>query len=104
MTPTAVFAHRAAKAGYSVLMALAVAAPVLAQPPRLEEAGVIPGAAEIVRIQGTRAIAALGRTLTVFDVANPAAPRTVGTHTFPDKIWGVTTAGGLVYAAVDKYG
>jgi hypothetical protein len=85
-------------------MALAVAAPALAQPTRLEQVGVIPGAAEIVRIQGTRAITALGRTLTVFDIANPAAPRTVGTHTFPDKIWSVTEAGGLIYAAVDKFG
>jgi hypothetical protein len=83
---------------------LAVAAPVLAQPARLEQAGVIPGPAEIVRIQGTRAYAALGRTLTAFDIANPAAPRRLGAHTFPDKIWGVTEAGGLVYAAVDKYG
>lgn len=104
MTPTAVFTRRPAKAGYYVLMTLAIAAPVLAQPARLEQASVIPGPAEIVRIQGTRAYAALGRTLTVFDVANPAAPRMVGAHTFPDKIWGVTEAGGLVYAAVDKYG
>jgi hypothetical protein len=86
------------------LIFLAVAAPALAQPLRLEQAGVIPGPAEIVRIQGTRAYAALGRTLTAFDVANPAAPRRLGAHTFPDKIWGVTVAGGLVYAAVDKYG
>jgi hypothetical protein len=85
-------------------MTLAAAAPLLAQPPRLEQAGVIPGPAEIVRIQGTRAVAALGRTLTVFDLASPAAPRRVGAHTFPDKIWGVTVVGGLVYAAVDKYG
>jgi hypothetical protein len=28
----------------------------------------------------------------------------MGAHTFPDKIWGVTAAGGLIYAAVDKYG
>ena len=56
------------------------------------------------RDPGHSAYAALGRTLTVFDIANPAAPRRVGAHTFPDKIWGVTEAGGLVYAAVDKYG
>jgi hypothetical protein len=48
--------------------------------------------------------AALGRTLTVFDLTNPAAPRKVGAHTVPDKIGGVTEAGGMVYAAVDKYG
>jgi hypothetical protein len=42
--------------------------------------------------------------LTVFDVANPAAPRRLGAHTFPDKIWGMNEGGGLVYAAVDKYG
>ena len=104
MTSTADFARSPKKAGYCVLMMLAVAAPVLAQPARLEQVGVVPGPAEMVRIQGTRAYAALGRTLTVFDVANPAAPRRVGAHTFPDKIWGVTEAGGLVYAAVDKYG
>ena len=104
MTPIAAFARAGEKAGYYVLITLAVAVPVLAQPARLEQVGVVPGPAEIVRIQGTRAYAALGRTLTVFDLANPAAPRRVGAHTFPDKIWGVTEAGGLVYAAVDKYG
>lgn len=96
--------NRPEKAGCYVLLTLVGAAPVLAQPTRLEQAGVVPGPAEIVRIQGTRAYAALGRTLTVFDVTNPAAPRRVGAHTFPDKIWGVTEAGGLVYVAVDKYG
>ena len=88
----------------TIFVALAIVAPVLAQPARLEQVGVVPGPAEIVRIQGTRAYAVLGRTLTAFDIANPAAPRRVGAHTFPDKIWGVTAAGGLVYAAVDKYG
>ena len=86
MTSTAVFARCPKKAGYCVLMTLAVAAPVLAQPTRLEQVGVVPGPAEMVRVQGTRVYAALGRTLTVFDVTNPAAPRRIGAHTFPDKI------------------
>jgi hypothetical protein len=87
-----------------LLMMICAAVPVLAQPAGFEQAGVIPGPAEIVRVQGARAYAALGRTVTAFDVANPAAPRKVGAHTFPDKIWGITAVGGLLYAAVDKYG
>jgi len=71
---------------------------------RLEQAGVIPGPAEIVRLQGGQAYVVLGRTFTVFDVTNPSAPRRAGTYTFPDKTWGVKEVGSLVYAAGDKFG
>jgi hypothetical protein len=77
---------------------------VSAQGLRFSEVGVIPAAAEMVEVSGGRAYAVLSRTLTVYDISNPAAPARVGAHTFPDKIWGITVVGETVYAAVDKYG
>jgi len=69
-----------------------------------EQVGVIPEPADKVALSGQHAYLVTGRTLTIFDIANPGTPRRAGAYTFPDKIWGIEVVGSLVYAAVDKSG
>ena len=83
---------------------LCLAAGAAAQSHEYIQVGELRAAAEIVEARGNQAYLVNGRSLTVVDLSNPAAPRQGGTHTFPDKIWGVRAAGSLLYAAVDKFG
>jgi hypothetical protein len=53
----------------------------------------------MVRAQGSHAYGAAGKTITVFDISNPATPKREGSYTFPEKIWGFRTAGTLLYVA-----
>jgi hypothetical protein len=68
------------------------------------QVGELRATADIVEARGTQAYLVHGRSVTVVDLSNPAAPRQGGTHTFPDKVWGIRAAGSLLYAAVDKFG
>jgi hypothetical protein len=70
----------------------------------IAQVGVIPEPADKVALSGHLAYLVTGRTLTIFDIANPGTPRRVGAYTFPDKIWNIQVVGPLVYAAVDKFG
>ena len=94
-------------AGRAVVTAgiwLGLAAGAAAQPHEYVQVGELRATADIVEARGNQAYLVSGRSLTVVDISNPAAPRQGGTHTFPDKIWGVRAAGSLLYAAVDKFG
>jgi hypothetical protein len=75
-----------------------------AQSVQLVLAGRIPGAAEMVGAHGDYVYLAADRTLTIFDVSNPASPKRGGAYTFPDKIWGLKVIGSLIYVAADKSG
>ena len=77
---------------------------VAAQDARFSQLAVLPVAAEMIEASGNRAYTVLGRTVTAFDIANPDAPKRGGSYTFPDKVWGITPVGMVVYAAVDKFG
>jgi hypothetical protein len=49
---------------------------------------------------GTRAVAAMGTAgVWVIDLANPAAPRVVGSYDTPGTAWGVALAGTVAYVA-----
>jgi hypothetical protein len=43
-------------------------------------------------------------TLRIFDVTSVAAPRELGTYTFPEKIWGIEVMEPLIYVAADFFG
>ena len=75
-----------------------------AQTAHLVQVGVIPAPADKVEVSGHHAYLVTGRTLAIFDIANPGAPKREGEYTFPDKIWAIEVVGTLVYAAVDKFG
>jgi hypothetical protein len=66
--------------------------------------GSIPGPADLVDIHGNRAYVVGGATLRLFDISSPAAPKPLGTYTFPEKIWGFQIAEPLVYVAADFFG
>ena len=69
-----------------------------------EVLGTIPGPADFVQVQGTRAYVVAGPSVTVVDIQNPAAPRPLGSYSFPEKIFGLTLGGQVAYAAVDFFG
>jgi hypothetical protein len=54
---------------------------------------------DLVRAQGSHAYVASGKTITVFDISNPATPTREGSYTFPEKVWGFRTAEPLLYVA-----
>ncbi|HEX5107360.1 MAG TPA: hypothetical protein VFV95_02900 [Vicinamibacterales bacterium] len=75
-----------------------------AQSVTLTAVGSIPGSAELIRVEGTRAYVTSGKTLTLVDITDPASPRRLASHTFPDLIWGLAIRGELVYVATDLSG
>ncbi len=64
----------------------------------------ISGPLNLVRASGAFAYVTRGETLTVFDLANPAAPARRGSHAFPEKVWGFTVTGSLAYVAAGHSG
>jgi hypothetical protein len=107
MTPAATRSGRWLP-GSAIALAMALGGlaptPAGAQAAALTRSGAIPGAADAIRVQGDRAFIAAGRTLTVFDLANPASPRRLGSHTFPEEIWGFRVYGPLILVAANFYG
>lgn len=84
---------------------IAFAAPsVSAQTLNFSPVGSIPGPADMVRVQGDYAYVAAGRTLTVVDVSDPAAPERQGSYTFPEEIWSFRVAGAFAYVGVNFFG
>ena len=79
-------------------------APVSAQTVSFVLAGRLPVQADTVELQNGLAYVAAGKTLTVFDVSNPAAPKTLGTHTFPEEIWSFRLQGQTAYVGVNFFG
>ena len=68
------------------------------------QAGAIPGPVDLVKVQGNYAYTSADKTLNVFDISNPSAPKRTGSYTFPEKIWGFNVVGSLVYVADDFFG
>ncbi len=81
-----------------------LAAPAALRAQQLELVGSIPGPATTVHVHGTHAYVSEGPTLRLFDIADPAAPALLGAFTFPQNVYGVSSSGSIVYAAVDFYG
>lgn len=85
-------------------VALGIAASAAGQTLTFTRAGAIAGAADLVEAHGTRVYIVSGKTLSLFDVSEPAKPVRLGAHAFADKIWGIQVAEPLVYVAVDLSG
>jgi hypothetical protein len=85
-------------------IALWSAAAPLAQNLQFVQVSTIPGAADRLDVKGRFAYLAAGKTLTVVDVSNPAAPKRTGSYEAPEKIWGFRVVGSLVYLAADFFG
>ena len=78
--------------------------PVFAQTRTLERVGFIPGPATTVHLHEGIAYISDGPTLRLFDVSDPADPAALGSHTFPQNIYGVRVSGAVAYAAIDFSG
>jgi hypothetical protein len=88
----------------SACLAAAVVIAPAAQTTTFVQVGSIAGPADLIEVQGKYAYIASGKTLTIIDVGDPAAPKRAGSYTFPELIWGFTLAGDIVYVAADTYG
>jgi hypothetical protein len=66
--------------------------------------GTLPIQADTVKLQGGLAYVASGRTLSIFDVSQPAAPKALGSHTFPEEIWSFRLQGQTAYVGVNFFG
>ena len=82
----------------------ALLAPAFAQTRTLERVGFIPGPAATVHLHEGIAYVSDGPTLRLFDVSDPADPAALGSHTFPQNIYGVRVSGAVAYAAIDFSG
>ena len=69
-----------------------------------EPVATIPGPADLVEATDAHAFVAADKTLTIVDISDPAAPLTLGSYTFPEKIWGFTIIDSFVYVAADFFG
>jgi hypothetical protein len=70
----------------------------------LTPAGSISGPVDLIKVFGARADVTSGKTITLVDVSDPAAPRREGAYTCPELIWGFTVEGSTLYVAADTYG
>ena len=88
----------------SNVLTLSMAGTVSAQALSFTPVGSIPGPVDMVEVVGSRAYLADGKTLTIFDISDPAAPKRGGTYTSPMQIWGFTVVGSLAYVVADVFG
>ena len=84
--------------------ACAAVAPAAAQERALERVGFIPGPVTTVHLHDGIAYVSDGPTLRLYDVTDPSAPAALGSHTFPQNIYGVRVSGTTAYAAIDFTG
>ena len=70
----------------------------------LEPVGSIDGPANLVRANDGAAYVAAGRTLTIYSLSDPAAPRREGAYIFPEEIWGFRVDGRRVYVGANFFG
>jgi hypothetical protein len=75
-----------------------------AQTLTLTQVGSIAGPVDLIKAQERLVFIASGKTLTIVDVTDPAAPKRAGTYTFPEMIWGMAPAGTRLYVAADTAG
>jgi hypothetical protein len=75
-----------------------------AQTNTLASAGSLPGPFEMIRVQGQRAYVTNRGVLTALDISMPTAPKTIGSYTFPEPIWGLRVVGSTVYVTADRFG
>ena len=93
-------------AGLACAIALVLTVPRVAsgQSVSYTQVGSIAGPVDRIKAQGTIVYVASNKTLAMYDVSNPEAPKRVGAHTFSEQIWGFRVIGTRVYAATGHSG
>ena len=87
---------------FSWLVLLAPA--VSAQSLTFTYVGSIPAPVDMIRVEGHHAYVSAGRTLTIYDISNPAAPARQGEYTFPEEIWAFRISGSTAYVGANFFG
>ena len=82
----------------------ALASAASAQTLTFSPVGSIPAPVDSIRVQGMYAYVAAGRTLTIYNVSNPAAPQREGAYTFPEEIWSFRIYGSNAYVGANFFG
>lgn len=80
------------------------AVPAVAQTSVFERVGSVAEAANLVELDGKHLFASVDKTLKIFDLTDPAAPRVVGSFAFPERITAFAVSGTAVYAMTDGFG
>jgi len=88
----------------TALALLAMTSSLASAQAAFETVGRIPVQAESVELHNGLAFVAAGKTLSIFDVSNPAAPKALGSHTFPEEIWAFRLQDDIAYVGVNFYG
>lgn len=83
---------------------LAQASQGTAQTLEFTPVGSIAGPVDMIKVSGRYAYVSAAKTLSIVDIADPAAPKRVGSYTFPELIWGFAVDKTTVYVAGDTYG
>ncbi len=95
---------RAAALCAAVALVLVGAAQLSGQVMRFAPVGSIPGPVDQITVLGRHAYLAADYDFTIVDVSSLETPKTVGRHTFPERIWGFSLRPPLVYVAADFFG
>ncbi len=66
--------------------------------------GALPIQADTLELQDGLAYVASAKTLTVFDVKDPALPKKLGSYSFPEEIWSFRLYGKVAYLGVNFHG
>jgi hypothetical protein len=88
----------------AVTILIAASAGLQSQTPTFTQVASFKVAADTVEIDGTLAYVAGGKTFTIHDLSNPAAPRQLSAYTFPEQIWSFRIAGPYAYVAANFFG
>lgn len=78
--------------------------PAAAQTMTFTPVATIAGPADLVRAQDQHLYVVVDKTLTIYDVATPAAPKRLGAYEFPGEIWGFRVEGPRAYVAAGHSG
>ena len=89
---------------FSWLVFLVSTPALFAQPTTFMPVGSIPAPIDMIRVEGPRAYVSSGKTLTIYDVSNPSAPKREGAYTFPEEIWSFRVAGSTAYVGANFFG
>ena len=81
----------------ALVLGVLVPTPTTAQTGTFVPVGAIEGRADLVRAVDGRLYVTGGRTLTIYDISEPAAPVELGAHELPEEVWGFRVAGDRVY-------
>lgn len=74
------------------------------RPAALEPLGTLAGAFDTLEVDNGLLFTSAGRTISIFDVGNPAAPTPKGSYTFPEEVWSFSLVGRYAYVGANFFG